>query len=75
MGKRVVVRTRVPGETGPSGGPAFTDVLGVLESWDEGVLTVRRRDGSLIAIEAALIVSGKVIPPPPERRRRDPSAD
>ena len=27
VGKRVVVRRRVPGSTGPSGGPAMTDLL------------------------------------------------
>ncbi len=37
VGQRVVVRRVLPGETGPSGGPALTDVLGVCESWSAGV--------------------------------------
>ena len=37
VGLRVVVRRRLPGETGPSGGPRMTDVLGVMESWSGGV--------------------------------------
>ena len=40
--ERVVVRRLVRGETGPSGGPAMTDVLGVCESWTDGVVVVRR---------------------------------
>jgi len=59
--------------TGPTGGPAFNDVLGILESWEDGIATVRHRDGHLVTIETALIVSGKAIPPPPQRRRSDSS--
>ena len=33
VGQRVVVRRVVRGETGPSGGPAMTDVLGICTSW------------------------------------------
>ena len=33
VGQRVVVRRLLPGQTGPSGGPAMTDLLGVMESW------------------------------------------
>ncbi|MGN6162193.1 MAG: putative acetyltransferase [Marmoricola sp.] len=69
IGRRVVVRSRIPGETGPTGGPAFTDVLGILETWQDGVLTVRRGDGEVVAIDTSLIVSGKAIPDPPRRRR------
>lgn len=58
VGNRVVVR-----RTLPEGG--FTDVLGVLESWAGAVLTVRRRDGSALAIEESTVVAGKRVPPPP----------
>jgi endonuclease YncB( thermonuclease family) len=60
----------VPGETGPTGGPAFTDALGVMESWDGETTTVRTRDGDLVTIRIAEIVAGKPVPPPPPRRRR-----
>jgi hypothetical protein len=70
VGQRVVVRRVVPGERGPSGGPAVTDVLGVMRSWDETSTEIETRDGSLVAIRVADIVAGKPIPPPPERRRR-----
>lgn len=68
IGHRVVVRQRLRGETGPTGGPALSDTLGYLESWDDDVLRVRRSDGELVAIAAADVVSGKRIPPPPRRR-------
>lgn len=68
------MRSRVPDETGPTGGPAFTDVLGMLESWEDDAITVRRRDGTLVQVETALIVSGKAIPPEPKRRRRGDSS-
>ena len=69
VGSRVVVRRLVRGETGPSGGPAMTDVLGVMESWDGTTTTVRTKAGELVAITIADIVSGKQVPPPPTRRR------
>ena len=69
VGRRVVVRRVVPGETGPSGGPAMTDVLGVMESWDETTTAVRTRTGELVTIAVADIVSGKPVPDPPARNR------
>ncbi len=53
----------LPGETGPSGGPALTDVLGVMESWSEGHTVVRKEDGEEVRIPIADIVSGKPVPP------------
>jgi GNAT superfamily N-acetyltransferase len=70
IGLRVVVRRVLRGETGPSGGPAMTDVLGVCESWEDGLTTVRREDGSLVEIRVADIVSGKPVPPRPSVHRR-----
>jgi len=67
VGTRVVVRRVVPGEVGPSGGPAMTDVLGVMESWDDATTTLRREDGTRVTIDRAHIVSGKPVPPRPAR--------
>ena len=47
----------------------MTDVLGVMESWDETTTTLRRDDGSRVVIERAAIVSGKPVPPRPSRHR------
>lgn len=69
VGSRVVVRRLLRGRTGPTGGPAMTDVLGTCESWADGVCVVRRDDGSTVAVAIADIVSGKPVPPRPPRRR------
>lgn len=71
VGTRVIVRRLVPGESGPTGGPAFTDVLGVLERWDTHA-AVRREDGDLVVFPVALVVSGKPVPPRPSRFSRLP---
>lgn len=68
--QRVVIRYLLEGSIGPTGGPAMTDVLGVCESWVDGVASVRRADGALIRIPTALIVSGKPVPPRPSVRMR-----
>ena len=67
-GQRVVVRSRLPGQTGPSGGPAMTDALGYLEHADATHVVVRRKDGSTTSIDRCDIVAIKRVPPPPERR-------
>src|SRR5919202_9781 len=63
VGARVIVRVRVPGETGPSGGPALRDVLGVLTEWESAHLSVRRRDGVVETLRQDEIVAAKPIPP------------
>jgi len=63
VGSRVSLRLRLP-----EGG--MTDVVGVLEAWDAGVLHVRRRDGSVTTVRADALVAGKVVPPAPVRRAR-----
>ncbi len=68
VGTRVVVRRVLPGETGPSGGPAMTDVLGVCVAWGDGVCVVERESGERVTIRIADIVSGKQVPPRPKRR-------
>ncbi|GAB7005123.1 GNAT family N-acetyltransferase [Nocardioides sp. AN3] len=70
VGTRVVVRRVLPGQTGPTGGPAFTDVLGVCRSWQGGVCVIERDDGERITIPLELIVSGKPVPPRPAPRLR-----
>jgi ribosomal protein S18 acetylase RimI-like enzyme len=48
----------------------MTDVLGVCESWAEGLARIRREDGSVIEIRIEDIVSGKPVPPRPSARMR-----
>lgn len=66
VGKRVSVR-RVD-ETGVTQ-EKFTDTVGVLTSWDDGVLMITRRDGERVRIPEAALVAGKVVPAAPARRR------
>jgi N-acetylglutamate synthase len=70
IGQRVVVRTTVAGEIGPSGGPVLTDTLGHLESWSDTTIGVRKADGTLITIALADVVAAKVVPPTVKRARR-----
>ncbi|MFE2274134.1 GNAT family N-acetyltransferase [Streptomyces lavendulae] len=66
VGKRVSVR-RVEGEAGVP--PVFSDAVGVLTSWKQGVLTITRKDGVSVHISESSLVAGKVVPPAPARRR------
>ncbi|MFJ5264110.1 GNAT family N-acetyltransferase [Streptomyces sp. NPDC088387] len=70
VGKRVSVRQRL--DTGDTTGE-FTDTVGVLTSWDDGVLVITRRDGESVRIVESSLVAGKVVPAAPARRR-GPSA-
>ena len=70
VGQRVVVRRVLPGETGPSGGPAMTDLLGVCTSWGDGVCVIAPEEGEPVTIRLADIVSGKPVPPRPSVRHR-----
>ena len=65
VGKRVSVRqlTAIV-----DGHPTFTDTVGVLASWDEGVVYITRRTGESVRIAASALVAGKVVPPAPARR-------
>ncbi len=65
VGQRVVVRRVLPGETGPSGGPALTDVLGICTAWDDAACTVQPESGPEIRIPLVDIVAGKEVPPRP----------
>ena len=70
IGLRVVVRRVLPGETGPSGGPAMTDLLGVCTAWGDGVCVVVPEEGEPVTIRLADIVAGKPVPPRPSPRLR-----
>ncbi|MFJ8248905.1 GNAT family N-acetyltransferase [Streptomyces sp. NPDC094466] len=66
VGKRVSVRRRTDdGGTGAE----FTDVVGVLTSWNNGVLSVTRKSGESVHIVESTVVAGKVVPAAPARRR------
>jgi len=54
VGSRVSLRRTLPDGVG--------DVVGVLESWSSGVLTVRRRDGAVVAVAEDSLLAGKVVP-------------
>ncbi|WP_338672765.1 GNAT family N-acetyltransferase [Streptomyces sp. SCSIO 30461] len=71
VGKRVSVRRLA--EAGGIGG-TFTDAVGVLTSWDEGVLVITRRTGEIVRIPETSLVAGKVVPTAPARRRGLPAA-
>ncbi|MFI9099474.1 GNAT family N-acetyltransferase [Streptomyces fildesensis] len=65
VGKRVSVRRVLEIADGQ---PTFSDTLGVLASWDHGVVCVTRRDGETVRIAESALVAGKVVPPAPVRR-------
>lgn len=62
VGQRVSLRRRVDDGR-------FTDVVGVLERWQQGRIAVRRRDEQLVEFDADTLVAGKIVPPAPPRRR------
>lgn len=70
VGQRVVVRRVLPGQTGPSGGPAMTDLLGVCTAWGDGRCVIAPEQGDPVEIRLADIVSGKPVPPRPSVRQR-----
>jgi GNAT superfamily N-acetyltransferase len=56
VGRRVTVRHTYEGTT-------LTDVVGRLAAWDDGVLAVERRDGTLVEVPVADVAAAKVVPP------------
>lgn len=66
VGKRVSVR-QLTG-AGPGAGK-FTDTVGVLTSWDDGVVLITRRTGERVSIPETALVAAKVVPAAPARRR------
>jgi hypothetical protein len=60
-GVRISLRRRYPdGQLG--------DVLGVLESWADGIVTVVRASGERVVLAEGDVVATRRIPPPPVRR-------
>ncbi|MFJ8592661.1 GNAT family N-acetyltransferase [Streptomyces sp. NPDC093598] len=66
VGKRVSVRSLI--EHGAPG-EKFTDTVGVLTSWDNGVLLITRKSGESVRIAESALVAGKAVPSAPARRR------
>ncbi|MCX4527891.1 MULTISPECIES: N-acetyltransferase [unclassified Streptomyces] len=66
VGKRVSVRRVDLKGDGP---PAFSDAVGVLTSWNEGVLVITQKNAKTVRIAESSLVAGKVVPPAPARRR------
>lgn len=60
-GMRITLRRRLP-----EGG--LGDVLGQLLSWQDGVVTLRRRDDVVVTVQEADVVAAKRIGPPPVPR-------
>ncbi|HYG92165.1 MAG TPA: GNAT family N-acetyltransferase [Nocardioides sp.] len=75
VGQRIVVRRLVRGETGPTGGPAMTDLLGICLAWEDGVCLVQPESGEPVPVAVGDIVSGKPVPPRPSVRMRVPARD
>ncbi|MFF8098432.1 GNAT family N-acetyltransferase [Streptomyces sp. NPDC016640] len=66
VGKRVSVRSLI--EHDPPG-EQFTDTVGVLTSWDNGVLRITRKNGESVRVAESALAAGKVVPAAPARRR------
>lgn len=66
VGKRVSVRRLTDADDGAQ---KFTDTVGVLTSWDDGVVLVTRRTGETVRIAESSLVAGKVVPAAPARCR------
>lgn len=58
-GSRVTIRSLV---RDPRDGPSMTDTVGVLESWTDGVLRIRKRSGEVVALDERTLVAGRTIP-------------
>jgi N-acetylglutamate synthase len=57
VGRRVTVRRRIDGRTGP-----MSDVVGRLVAWSDQQLVLRRADGSTTSIQHEAIVAARVVP-------------
>jgi hypothetical protein len=62
IGARITTRRKVP--------EGFRDTVGTLESWEGGVLRIRRRDGTVVEISEETLVAGRVVPAAPPRPGR-----
>jgi hypothetical protein len=66
VGRRVVVRY-LTGRTAPSGRPELTDVIGHIRAVDADTVQLERRDGTLVTVRRADVVTWKPVPDPPQR--------
>lgn len=57
VGRRVTVRMRYHGP-----GARAADVVGVLNAWEGGLLTITRRDGQQRVVAERDLLAGRVIP-------------
>ncbi|MEU0565898.1 hypothetical protein ABZ297_10970 [Nonomuraea sp. NPDC005983] len=62
IGARITTRRRVP--------EGFRDAVGILESWSGGMLSLRKRDGTLVEIDEDSLVAARVVPAAPPRPGR-----
>ncbi|WP_043630661.1 putative acetyltransferase [Nonomuraea candida] len=62
IGSRITTRRRVTG--------GFRDAVGILVSWADGVLEVRKRDGTVVTIPEETLVAARVVPAAPPRPGR-----
>lgn len=75
IGDRMSVRLRIPGETGPTGGPAMTDVVGRVVALTAASARLERRDGSIVDVRLSDVVAARRVPDGPRRRRTRPAGD
>jgi ribosomal protein S18 acetylase RimI-like enzyme len=61
VGRRLTLRRRLPDV--PPGEPDLGDVVGVLEAWEDGVLSLRNRRGEVIQVPVDTVVAGRVVAP------------
>jgi hypothetical protein len=63
VGRRVTVRARYHG---PDAGAV--DVVGMLDSWRDGRLTITRRDGQQRVVAEEDLLAARIVPTAPSRR-------
>ncbi|MFC4012258.1 hypothetical protein ACFOY2_33840 [Nonomuraea purpurea] len=62
IGARITTRRRVP--------EGFRDTVGILVSWEDGLLKIQKRDGTVVEIREESLVAAKVVPAAPPRPGR-----
>jgi hypothetical protein len=70
LGARVVVRYRVAGRRGPTGGPLATDVVGILRSRSPDDIEIESDRHGPVSVRRSDIVAAKAVPARPQRRSR-----
>jgi N-acetylglutamate synthase len=57
VGKRVTIRSRLH----DPGGPPATETVGILRSWQDDILEIEQRDGSVVRIRRDDLQAGRVV--------------